>query len=256
MPSRDTGQVTTILVKPAPQAEMVAQPSARAVAGHGLLGDCHAQPLGPRQLLLVRQEDLDELGVDAWRVRANVAVAGLPGEAFSSGRVLRLGNDVRVRITHECEICKALRRYVDRETFRRLPGRRGALAVLLQGGALGVGDRVVQDPERFPEVSDKIAERAAWIIAKIPEGQVLRYDTLLDLVGGKRAHFRVMPLYVRRAAQAGLPAHRVVTSAGRLSGQLATQLDRLAEEGVPIGADGTVPAGAADWDATAVYTDR
>ncbi len=242
--------VTAVLVKPVPHAPMQPLAIATATARRGLAGDCHSHPLGPRQVLVVRQEALDELGVEAAQVRANLVLAGLSDEDLGSGRVLRVG-DARIRITHACEICSVLRSYLDRDTFRRLPGRRGALGVFLAGGKIAVGASVSIERRRYPVVPDVIGDRAAWVIARIPEGRVLTYESLLHLVGGKRAHFRVMPVYVRRAAAAGLPAHRVVTSAGRLSGHVASQAAALRREGLEVENDEVVGA---RWDAHALFT--
>ncbi len=232
---------------------MAPRSSATALARHGLLGDCHAHPIGPRQVLLVRHEDLDALALKVWQVRANVAIRGLPPEALVSGAVLRLG-DVRIRLTHACEICSVLRQYIDRETFRRLPGRRGVLGVFLTGGELAVGSPVAVEAAGYPEVPEVIADRAAWVIARIPPGRVLTYDGLLQLVGGKRAHYRVMPRYVRRAALAGLPAHRVVTSRRRLTGHVAGQAQRLIAEGVEVRDD--TADGAAVWEGRTIFWRR
>jgi MOSC domain-containing protein YiiM len=173
--------------------------------------------LGPRQLLVARQEDLEELGVTGEQLRADVAVAGLSAEAVASGRVLRLGADVRVRLTFACEVCAKVRRRVDEATFRRLPGRRGTLGVVLSGGTVAVGDAVAVEDDRLPAVPEAIADRVAWVVARIPEGEVTTYAELIALAGGHRAHLRAVPSYLRRAAAAGLPADRV-RRAGEISG--------------------------------------
>lgn len=211
-------------------------PMERVVARrrHGLVGDCHAQPLGPRQVLIVREETLAGLGVEPWQVRANIATRGLDEDALRSGSVLSIGATVRIRVTHECEVCKVLRRYMDRETFRHLPGRRGSLGVLLRGGALALGDRVLASAPAYPEVPDAVYERVAWVVDRIPVGRVVTYDRLLTLVGAQRAFFRVLPTYLKRAAAAGLPAHRVLTSSGSLTGHLPAQREQLATEGVVL----------------------
>jgi alkylated DNA nucleotide flippase Atl1 len=245
-------RVTALFVKPSPKRRMEAAPMVDAQARHGLLGDCHAQPLGPRQVLVVRQEALDDLDAAAWQLRANIAIGGLVEPDLASGSVLHIG-DARVRITHACEICKVLREYVDRDTFRNLAGRRGALGVFLSGGAVRLGDEVTVTRRAYPSVPDAIGERVAWIIARIPHGHVLTYDTLLTLVGGKRAHFRVMPTYLRRAGAAGLPAHRVLTSAARLTGHLPTQRGSLLREGISLNGDVLANRDVL-WDGSAIYT--
>jgi alkylated DNA nucleotide flippase Atl1 len=212
--------------------------AAEAQARHGFVGDCHAQPLGPRQLLIVREESLADLDVAPWQVRANVATRGLPDEALSSGNVLQLGSEVRVRITHVCEVCKILRQYVSTEAFRALPRRRGSLAVFLNGGQVAVGDPISVTDESYPDVPEAIYDRLEWILSRVPAGRVITYDTLLTLLGVARPYFRVLPTYLKRADRAGLPAHRVLTSAGELGGHLPDQERRLRAEGVALSADG------------------
>lgn len=247
------GRVTGLLVKPMHREPMVEFDRLQAAARSGLEGDCHAHPLGPRQVLIVRDEALTELGASAWQVRANLVVAGLADEDLASGSVLAVGATARIRITHECEICKVLREYVDRETFRRLPGRRGSLGVILEGGEFAVGDAVAVERDEYPVVPDMIGDRAAWVVARIPEGRAVTYDALIQLIGGKRAHFRVLPTYLRRAEAAGLPSHRVLTSARRITGHIVEQEDRLRREGVEFGANGVLVNDRHLWDGDEIY---
>lgn len=228
-------------------------PDADARGGHGIIGDCHAQPLGPRQVLIVREEALEGLDVEPWQVRANIGTRGLSEEALRSGSVLRIGESARIRVTHECEVCKVLRRYVPQETFRDLPGRRGSLGVFLSGGPLNVGDEIGVEPVRYPEVPDGIYDRLAWVVERIPAGKVVTYDLLVALVGSPRAYFRVLPTYLKRALSAGLPVHRVLTSSAELSRHLPAQAKRLRVEGVCL--DGDVLADESYlWDAETLYT--
>lgn len=241
------GEVTLLLRKPAPQAPMEEERRVTLRARLGIDGDCHAQPLGPRQVLVVRREALDELGVEAAALQANLVVAGIPDEHLSSGRILTFASGARVRLTHACEICSVLRAHVDREAFRALPGRRGVLGVVLEGGAIDRGDAVAVDPiERFPSVPDTVGERVQWVLRRVPAGRVVTYGTLIELAGAKRAHLRALPAYLRRADAAGLPAHRVLTSAGDLTGHVADQAARLR-------AEGTDPP--APWSGAAIYVE-
>jgi len=246
-------RVTAVLVKPARGEPMRSLDRAEVRAAHGLVSDCHAQPLGPRQVLLVLQEDVETLRLQPEQVRANVAVAGLARSDLASGVEVGLGSQVRVRVTHECEVCGQLRRYVRGESSRSLPGRRGWLGVVLAGGKLGVGDPVRVCPDRHPAVPNGIYDRLAWVVARIPRGRVLTYDVLLTLVGASRPYCRVLPRYLHRADAAGLPAHRVLTTAGAPTGAVGDQARRLALEGVL-----DVGAALADcrWDPRHLYLER
>jgi alkylated DNA nucleotide flippase Atl1 len=245
--------VTALMTKPARHAPMQSRNLVSVVARRGLVGDCHAQPLGPRQVLVVRQEDLECHKLAIWQVRANIAVQGLSAEALASGSVLEVGAETGVRITHECEVCKILRRYVPSEAFRNLPGQRGSLGVFLTGGEISVGDRVAVRAAVYPEVPEAIYERLAWLVARIPYGSVVTYATLIQLIGAARPYSRVLPTYLRRAARTGLPAHRVLTTAAALTRHMDDQAALLASEGVLFDESGTLLEADRLWDAGDVY---
>jgi alkylated DNA nucleotide flippase Atl1 len=252
----ECGVVTALMVKPGRGMAMDARASVAVRSRRGMLGDCHAQPLGPRQVLIVREEQLADLGLAAWQVRANIAVAGLMPNALSSGVVLRFGDKVRVRITHECEVCKILRRYVPGEVFSRLSGHRGSLGVYLSGGTLELGAKVFAEDRRYPAVPERVYDRVAWVIARVPAGRVVTYDSLLALVGAPRPFFRVLPTYVKRAAGTGLPAHRVLTTAGRLNGHLAGQREELCREGVQFDRTDRLRDAGRRWSGETLYFQR
>lgn len=244
-------RVTALFVKPERHRPALAVDRVSARRNLGLVGDAHAQPLGPRQVLVVREETCAEVGATPAQLRANIAFSGLPDEALSSGRVLRVGG-AQIRLTHECEVCKVLREYVDTETFKHLPGRRGALGVFLRGGSFGIGDPVSLGRRRFPVVPEVVSQRAGWVIQRIPRGRVIRYDILLKLIGVKRAHYRVLPTYVRMAHQAGLPAHRVLTSTGQLTGHVPAQRTALDREGVLVDGEGFLSS-RSEWEGRTLF---
>ena len=78
----------------------------------------------------------------------------------------------------------------------------------------------------------------------------------MTIVGASKPFFRVIPAYLKHAEAAGLPAHRVLTSAGKLTGHLPSQQDRLAAEGVTTDDAGQVDAATACWDAASLYLQR
>ena len=162
------GSVTALFIKPIRHEPMAGVERAGVRARHGFIGDCHAQPLGPRQLLIIRDESLNGLGVEPWQVRANVATRGLPESELRSGTILQVGDEVLIRITHECEVCKILRRYVPAESFKHLLGRRGSLGVFIRGGSISLGDTVTATEDRYPEVPERIYNRLAWVLERIP----------------------------------------------------------------------------------------
>jgi alkylated DNA nucleotide flippase Atl1 len=181
-------------------------------------------------------------------VRANLTIAGASDSTLRSGTLLRLGGSAEVRVTHQCEICHVLRRYVPAELFPSLPGRRGWLGVVIRGGRVAVGDPVGAEPGRYGAVPDQIYQRLAWVLRRIPLGRLVTYDVLLALVGASRPYYRVLPTYLRRAHAAGLPIHRVLTSAGRCTDVVPGQMQVLAAEGID-------DLSGHRWDARRLYLD-
>lgn len=248
------GSVAQLLLKPLPRSKMRVRPSVDLELRCGIIGDCHARPLGPRQVLIAQQEALDELGVDAHQVRANIAVAGMSRELLSSGRVLQFESGPLVRLTHACEVCSALRGYVHQETFRVMPGRRGVLGVVLRGGRISVGDEVGVDLEtNFPLVPETLGDRVQWVLRQLPVGRVTTYGKVVELVGGKRAHLRALPAYLRRAEAAGLQTHRILTSAGGMTGHVRNQAPRLLDEGIPLTSSRTLADPRRLWSGEDLY---
>jgi alkylated DNA nucleotide flippase Atl1 len=254
--TRPAGRVSALFIKPERGEPMEPVEAGRARRGSGLIGDCHAKPLGPRQVLVVREEELEDLDVAPWQVRANIALRGLGARDLASGRVLRFERGPQVRITHECEVCKVLRKYVRPEVFANLPGRRGSLGVIIRGGQIEPGDRVGISRVRYPEVPERIYDRLAWVLARVPRGRVVMYDTLIELVGASRPYFRVLPTYVKRAHANRLPAHRVLTSAAALTGRIPGQENSLRREGVNFDATGHLQDPGLRWEGKDLYLRR
>jgi MOSC domain-containing protein YiiM len=115
----------------------------------GLAGDRHAgREGGKRQVLLTDAGDLDDLGLRPGDLREQVTVE-LPGlMSLAAGTRLRLGEAV-LELTGRCEPCTHVGEHAgvdDVEAFRRrLIGRRGMLARVLEPGPIRVGDPVERE---------------------------------------------------------------------------------------------------------------
>jgi MOSC domain-containing protein YiiM len=106
----------------------------------GIPGDRHFAPGSARELLLIEQETLDQLGLVVGQVRENLTVRGIPIMGLTPGTLLRIG-DAEVEITKEClpcEVMEAIRPGLRRE----LEGRRGMLAKVRREGTVRPGDGV------------------------------------------------------------------------------------------------------------------
>jgi MOSC domain-containing protein YiiM len=115
--------------------------SATLVTGVGLEGDKHANPASKRQVLLADKEALDAVGVTPGTIKENVTVEGVDVMRLPVGTRVRLGGRAILEITAVCEPC--FRMDEIRQGLRsQLEGRRGMITVVVEGGAISVGDSI------------------------------------------------------------------------------------------------------------------
>lgn len=112
---------------------------ARAIAAHGFEGCGHAGR-ERREVLFASGEHLDAVGVEPGAIRENIIVAGTDVQAWEIGQRVRVGSAV-FEITMVCEPCHKMDAL--REGLRsELDGKRGMLAIVVEGGDVGVGDEL------------------------------------------------------------------------------------------------------------------
>lgn len=157
-----TGIVLRTSIKPrTPGQRGLPKPSVPSleVTPRGAVGDfnCYRAEQMPddldQALLLLTEEVLHELQSEGWPVQPgdlgeNLTLAGVPERMLAPGVRLRIG-DVLVEVTLACDPCTTLYGlpYVGRERgpafLRRLDGRRGWYARVLQPGLVTPGSPVV-----------------------------------------------------------------------------------------------------------------
>jgi hypothetical protein len=135
------GTITRLWVSPGRGKEMQPRPEVRAVADFGLEGCAHARRRSARQILLVEAEVLARAQLEPGRLKENITTAGILLRDLVPGTLLRLGEEVVLRVTNRCHPCRKL------ETVRRglaaaLRGQRGLLATVCTGGILRAGDPI------------------------------------------------------------------------------------------------------------------
>ena len=138
-----SGHVTALFLATSSGQPMKQVTGATALEQRGFQGDRHAarRKGGKRQLLLLEGRSHAELEVPPGALKENVVIEGVPLESLPVGQRLRLGAQVLLELTGECEPCRKL------ETLRQgqraqSKGRRGQLARVLEGGEVRVGDGV------------------------------------------------------------------------------------------------------------------
>ena len=115
--------------------------SARVIQDFGLEADHHARAGSERQLLLIEEETLQALNLRIGEVRENLTTRGVVLTGLDNGSILRIGSEVRLRITKPCLPCSRMDE-IRAGLQRELDGRRGVLARVESGGTVSVGDPI------------------------------------------------------------------------------------------------------------------
>lgn len=138
-----SGRVTALFLATSSGQPMRPVEAAEALVQRGFAGDRHAAKRkgGKRQLLLLEARSHAELDVPPGALKENVVVDGVPLESLPVGQRLRLGDQVLLELTGECEPCRKLDALRPRLKAQS-KGRRGQLARVLEGGEVRVGDGV------------------------------------------------------------------------------------------------------------------
>lgn len=220
------GQLAAIALRRSPGTLPERVPQALVLAGRGLEHDLHADPASPRQLLLAGAPAYRALQLPALALRENLLLdadtAGL-----ASGTVLRIGDEVLLRLMFQCEACGSLDRHQP-GLSRAIGQRRGVLARVLAGGRIREGDRVLELGPRLPAWPEDWRERVRRVLDALPPGRVVAYAQLAHLAGIASSYRRAFP----RAIAAFGPSY--------------------AGKAVPASA----PAGLPRWDGAGLFADE
>lgn len=217
---KDIGTIAALSMRPAYSLPLQHFDHAVALAGTGLAGDVHADPLSPRQLLLAGSPAYDALRLPVHALRENLLL-DLDTARLRSGSVLQIGRDVRLRLMFQCEACGRLDLQLH-GLARALGTQRGMLARVLSGGDIRPGDRVRDLGPLLPAWSDDWRERVARVLAALPAGCVVEYAQLARLAGIASTYCRAFPALLRKlgpALAAGAVAQRMAPERPRWDGR-------------------------------------
>lgn len=176
--------------------------------GVGIEGDCHANPVSPRQLLIVSTGAYDYCNIPPRSLRENILVRAT-NLKLSSGSLVSLRPDAKVRITFECEPCGRLNKFRPKLS-KDIVGKRGYLARVIRSGWVKPGDRVQIETDVFPPFSDNWRERLISVVHKLPENCTVSYAQMAELAGVPKVFCRAFPRLLR--SQPDLPWQRVMRS--------------------------------------------
>ncbi len=114
---------------------------ATAISGLGLDGDRSAYEGNTRQVLFIDKETLDDLGLAPGQVKENITVTGLDLSQTKAGQAFRIGDEVTMELVGDCEACGKMEALA-LGLQDKIDGRRGMLAMVVNGGSIKVGDSV------------------------------------------------------------------------------------------------------------------
>jgi MOSC domain len=202
-------------------------PQAEALAGTGLAGERHADPLSPRQVLLAGAAAYADAGLPAQALGENLLV-DIDTSRLASGSVLRIGDAVLLRLMFQCEACGRLDA-CQAGVAARIGRRRGVLARVLAGGFIRPGDRIRDLGRLLPAWDDDWRLRVAQVLRAVPDGMVLTYARLARLAGIQSSYCRAFP---RLIAGMGLAGKAVSGQAA--AGLRCWQGEGLFDDGTPM----------------------
>jgi MOSC domain-containing protein YiiM len=119
--------------------------SARALSGQGLEGDRSCRADNPRQVLVMDQETLDRFGLAPGVVKENITTRGLNLIDARAGQVMFIGDEVTLELVGECIACQKINE-IRPGLLDEIQGRRGMLAMVINGGEIKVGDTARVEP--------------------------------------------------------------------------------------------------------------
>jgi MOSC domain-containing protein YiiM len=123
-----------------------------AVVNKGFRGCIHGRPGSKRQVSLMDLETLEKLGVAPGMVKENITTRGVDFQSFSTGQILRIGDECVLEITGPCHPCPRMDE-IRMGLQEELRGQRGWLCKVNVAGRIRRGDRI--------EVTEKAEQTSA-----------------------------------------------------------------------------------------------
>ena len=119
--------------------------AATAISAQGLEGDrsCSADNTG--QVLVMDRETLDHFELKPGQIKENITTSGLDLSQAKAGEVFFIGDSVTMEVVGECQPCGKMDA-IQPGLREQLGGRRGMLAMVINGGPIKIGDSIRIEP--------------------------------------------------------------------------------------------------------------
>ncbi|MEO8390721.1 MOSC domain-containing protein [Polaromonas sp.] len=170
--------------------------SLQVLANYGIVGDRHASPTSPRQILLAGEIAYRRFRLPEAALRENLLV-DFSMDLLRSGDLLRIGSDVILWVTFQCEPCSLLERRCP-GTIKSIGPERGMLARVLRGGVVLDGDTVSLTSSPIPAMSNDWQTRILKVARAVPPKHYIGYRQLAELAGVANAYCRAFPRVLAR----------------------------------------------------------
>lgn len=119
--------------------------AATAISAQGLEGDRSCSADNTRQVLVMDRETLDHFELKPGQIKENITTSGLDLSQAKAGEVFFIGDSVTMEVVGECQPCGKMDAI--RPGLReQLGGRRGMLAMVINGGPIKIGDSIRIEP--------------------------------------------------------------------------------------------------------------
>lgn len=164
---------------------------AETLANYGIVGDRHACPHSPRQLLIAGDAAYQRFDLPEAALRENVRVS-FSTHDLRSGDLLRIGPDVVLWLTFHCEPCSLLERRCP-GTIKSIGHHRGMLARVLRGGTFTAHDEIFIARSSIPAISNDWQVRVRGVANAVPDGHYIIYRQLAEMAGVANAYCRAFP---------------------------------------------------------------
>ncbi|QSJ14079.1 MGMT family protein [Nostoc sp. UHCC 0702] len=230
--SSEYGSILHLFTKQKQGVGMVECKRINLKVGHGIESDINANPISPRQVLVIRYEDIAELKINPGELRENIAIAGIQTEYFIPGSVITFESGAAIRLTFYCEPCKRIAHLV--KSLKSIQYKRGILGVIIKSGTVEVGSKVQIQTNMFPALPENPYERFLELLRKVPSGKVVSYKHIIQAIGVDNSYIRAIPTYIKKAAATVYPIHRILDSQGNLIKFAFNQKNKLEAEGIQV----------------------
>lgn len=228
----DHGSILHLFIKKQHGIAMKEVEALNLKIGYGIEGDINANSISPRQVLVIRYEDIVDLAIPPGELRENIVLKGIKTQNFTPGSRLIFDSGAAIRLTFHCEPCKRIAHLVN--SIKNIQYKRGILGVIINSGTIKIRDHVQIQTGYFPPLPENPYERFLNFLVKVPSGKIVTYKQIITAIGVDNSYLRAIPTYLKKTSATHYPIHRILDSQGYLIKYIANQKYQLESEGVEV----------------------